>query len=212
MIPEAGFHFEVLSRAQSRLMPKLAVLKQHGFYLAGGTALALHLGHRTSVDFDFYSLKSFTPEPFLSEITRNVRKATQIQVQENTLILECDRVQTSLFHYPCELLRPLVEANGVLLASAEDIAAMKLVAIIQRGRRRDFIDIYYLLPRMGLKTMLELARRKYPDFNVYLSLQALTYFGDAEPEEVARAIRTHVAWKVVQETILREVEQLRKSL
>jgi len=212
MIPEVGFHFEVLNRAQSRLLPKLAVLKQHGFYLAGGTALALHLGHRTSVDFDFYSLKSFAPEPLLSEIARYVRKATQIQVQENTLILECDRVQTSMFFYPYGLLRSLVEANGIMLASVADIAAMKLVAIIQRGRRRDFIDIYHLLQRMDLKTMLDLARQKYPDFNVYLSLQALAYFGDAAPENATRAMQTRVPWKVVQETILREAEQLRKSM
>jgi hypothetical protein len=204
--------FEILSRAQARLLPNLVGLKSRGFYLAGGTALALHLGHRSSVDFDFYSSEPFEPELLLSEINRRVTETTQIQVKENTLILECDKVQVSAFYYPYRMLKPLEDSGDILLASVEDIAAMKVIAIIQRGRRRDFIDIFYLIDKLGLKKLLALAERKYPDFNLYLALQALTYFEDAERENEARAIRTRVPWKTVKNSITAEVKRLKGRL
>ena len=205
-------HFEILSQGQARLLPRLTPLRDRGFYLAGGTALALQLGHRTSVDFDFYSTEPFEPEPLLSEMNRLVKRTTQVQVKANTLILECDKVQTSAFYYPYRLLKPPVETGDVLLASVEDIAAMKIIAIIQRGRRRDFIDIYYLIAKFGLKRLLALTERKYPDFNLYLALQALTYFEDAERENEIRTIRTRASWKIVKNSVTAEVKRFKDRL
>ena len=91
------------------------------------------------------------------------------------------------------------------VASLEDIAAMKLVAIIQRGTRRDYFDLYVLLERFGLKKLLAMARKKYRGFNEYIALQALVYFDDAERDPEERRLRPFA--KTSWEAVKRRLEQ-----
>ena len=180
---ESKIYYNILSNKQREILPSLGFLKQRQVYLAGGTALALQIGHRSSIDFDFYDSKAFKPEDVLRQFQKFIRDISVIQMNEGTLILDTEGIQVSLFHYEYQVIRPFVHAKYLFLLSLEDISAMKLIAIIQRGTKRDFIDIYYLIQRFGLEIIFFYSEEKYPGiFNPYLALQALTYFKDAENE------------------------------
>ncbi len=205
---------DILTEGQKKLLSKLQHIKNEGFYLAGGTGLALLLGHRTSADFDFYSQSPFDVKKVSSQIKQSVKNIQPIQIQEDTLILKCEGIITSFFVYPYPLLRPLIDLKEVFVASLEDISAMKLVVIIQRGTKRNFIDVYYLIKRLGLDYMLKLSERKYEEFNPYLALQELLYFEDAEKERLSHRkikIKEPSDWENVKDYIVAEVKRIKEK-
>ncbi|MCK4244227.1 MAG: nucleotidyl transferase AbiEii/AbiGii toxin family protein [Candidatus Omnitrophica bacterium] len=206
---------EVLSKRQTEILPHLFFLKEERFYLAGGTALALQIKHRTSIDFDFYTEAEFLPEDIIELFQKETKEITEIQTGRGTLISRIKRVEVSLFHYPYLLLEPFVESKNLNLASLKDIAAMKLIAIIQRGTKRDFFDLYFLIRNFGLEKIIELTQKKYPPFNPYLALQALTYFEDAEKEDLNERkiiFFKPVSWNKVKESFIKEVRVYKKKL
>ena len=176
------FYFSVLNPKQLRLLKKLEFLKKYGFYLAGGTALALQINHRTSVDFDFYTKKKFDSQKLREEFDKRFKTVQEIYIAEDTLGLNVEGIGVSFFRYSYPLIRPCQEIERILLASVEDIAVMKILAISQRGRKRDFIDIYFLIKEFSLRQIVEFIKEKYPMFNIYLGLQGLTYFKDADED------------------------------
>ena len=204
-------YWDVLSKKQVNLLKKLGFLKKYGFYLAGGTALALQINHRTSVDFDFYTEKEFNSRRLREEFDKKFKVVQEIYIAEDTLGLSVDGVGVSFFRYPYPLIRPWQEVENVFLASVEDIAAMKILAISQRGRRRDFIDIYFLIKELGLKQIIELIKEKYPMFNIYVGLQGLTYFKDADedPEKGRFRLLKKVRWDEVKKCIIKEVNKFK---
>lgn len=207
-------HLYVLSSKQIYLMKRLGFLKRHGFYLAGGTALALQIGHRTSVDFDFYTQKKFDNKKLLIELEERFKNVKLIQIPEQTLIVEIEGVEASFFYYPYPLIYPLIEENEFPpLASKEDIAAMKIISIIQRGTKRDFVDIYFLIKEFGLNKIFEITEKKYQSFNPYLALQALVYFTDAERERTKRKISyiKPVNWSEIKKFLIKTVSDFKKS-
>jgi hypothetical protein len=138
-------HPAILNSAQQSA---LAVLIRQptvpSFYLAGGTALALHLGHRESVDFDFFRPESFDPRQLLEELPAPPRVVV-LQEARDTLTVDFRGVKTSFFAYRHPLLKPLEHGPlTVSLASIPDIATMKLAAIAGRGSRKDFVDLYFI--------------------------------------------------------------------
>jgi len=187
-------------------------LKKYGFYLAGGTALALQLGHRTSRDLDFY-----TPHHFRGlALTREFQKIFSKEIQkpglaEDTLWLKFGDTDISFFRYPYKLIRPSLSYLTVKLASPEDIAAMKIEAIIERGTKRDFVDIYYLMKKCGLKQLLNFTQKKYSEvFNEQICLIALMYFKDAEITQKDRKrlyLYENIEWRKIKEYIEKEVKQ-----
>src|SRR3990170_9002750 len=103
------FHFEILGKGQVEIFPKLAFLRGEGFYLAGGTGLALQIGHRTSVDFDFYSQKHFDPAELYRSIEAIFRGRTEKTVQEkDTLFCTARDVDLSFFFYEYPLLKKTI--------------------------------------------------------------------------------------------------------
>lgn len=155
-------HREALGRSQRSLLPRLAPLaRQHGFYLAGGTALALQLGHRHG---------------------------------------RASGVRVSFFEYGYPLLRPVREVEGLRLAALEDIAAMKLAAVAQRGSKKDFVDVFALGRRFGLGGMLASYRKKYGVEDVGHVLVALAYFDDADRERTPMLLQRQ-SWPNVKATI-----------
>lgn len=209
-----NLRWDILDKKRLSLLPKLKFLKKQGFYLAGGTALALQIGHRVSVDFDFYNPAAFDSEKILAEFQENSAKTTLIQKAKNTLIAKIEGIDISLFTYQYKLLHPLVITGSFNLASLEDIAAMKLIAIIQRGVRRDFIDLYFLIKLLGLNKVFQLTQKKYHPFNKYLGLQALTYFTDAEktPEKRKLILLQPAEWKEIKKFIISEAKKIKKSI
>ncbi len=152
--------------------------------MAGGTGIALQIKHRTSIDFDFYIPKEFDAAKIYRQFQEQKPKKILLDTMaKDTLLLELNDIGISLFTYPYPLLKILTESDYFNLASLEDIAAMKMIAIIQRGIRRDFVDLYFLIEKVGLEKIFRFAKKKYPGFNEYLALQALACFGDAEVED-----------------------------
>ena len=204
---------EVLDKKRKKLLSQLIFLRKYGFYMAGGTALALQLGHRTSLDFDFYTEKKFDNEKLLRELGKRFKDIKLIQNPEQTLIVKINRKEISFFHYPYPLIYSLVRNKEIPpLASKKDIAATKVMAIIQRGTKRDFIDIYFLIKEFGLKEIFEIANKKYPSFNKYLALQALTYFEDAEKEKKKRKVTyiKEVNWPKIKDFLIKTVSDFKK--
>lgn len=159
------------------------VLAAHRFYLAGGTALALQLGHRESADLDFFREHAFDPE----HVAADLHVGTVALAERGTLRLWLGDVKVECFHYPYPLLaplRPVPGMPGVLLADTLDIGLMKLAAIGQRGAKKDFIDLYAICRQVyPLAELLRLAPRKFGSrFEHMHYLKSLTYFDDAEAE------------------------------
>jgi len=198
---------EVLGKKRQKLLSQLGFLKKYGFYMAGGTALALHLGHRTSLDFDFYTRKKFNNQSFLRELEKRFKTTILIETAEQTLIVRINEVEVSFFHYPYPLVYPLLNIERVSLASKEDIAAMKIIAVSDRGTKRDFIDIYFLLKEFSIEKMFGFIKKKYPNFNIYVGLRGLTYFADAEEKQKRRLYLFHfVSWTEVKRILIKEVK------
>ena len=189
-------------------------MKNYGFYLAGGTALALQMGHRASLDFDFYTQKNFEPLRLREKFDKRFKKVIEIHVAKDTLILDVEGIEVSFFKYPYKLINPCLKLEEVDIASMEDIASMKILAISQRGIRRDFIDIYFLIQKFGLKKIIELTKEKYPMFNIYVGLQGLTYFKDADEdlEEERFRLFKKISWEGIKKHIIKEVNKVRSQL
>ena len=204
----------VLDKKREDLLNKLGFLKDSGFYLAGGTSLALQIGHRTSLDFDFYTKKEFELPRLREEFDKRFKKVREIHVAEGTLILDIEGIELSFFKYPYKLVKPCSILKDVNLASVEDIAAMKILAISQRGKRRDFIDIYFLIQKFGLKKIMEFTKEKYSMFNIYVGLQGLSYFKDADEDlEVDRfRLFEKISWGKIKNYIVKEVNEVRFQL
>ncbi len=205
-------HNDIFSAAQQSA---LAVLSQQpelrDFYLAGGTALALHLGHRGSVDFDFFRQKSFDPRWLLEQLPSPPRVAV-LQEARDTLTVEFRGVKTSFFAYRHQLIRPL-ESSGLpaQLASIPDIAAMKLAAIAGRGSRKDFVDIYFICRQcFPLKEAFTYLQAKFTDhdYDLYHILRSLTYFADAEAEPMPE-LRVAATWPEIKQFLTTEATRLR---
>lgn len=171
-----------------------------GLRLVGGTALALQIGHRISVDLDLFGeLKG-------DNISLNKKLTAQGQIQliqqtENIHIYSIDSIKVDIVNYPYPWLKPALNIDGLLLATIEDIAAMKLAAITGRGSKKDFIDLYFILQRFNLAEILEFYSEKYPDGSVFLVLRSIAYFDDAE-EELMPKMLIDISWEEVKRAIL----------
>lgn len=172
------------------------------FYLAGGTALALQLGHRISYDLDFFSTSNplgMAERSTLAHRLQNLTPTTIKHEQDEQLYATVMGVEVSFIYQHHPLLYPTIEAAGLRLASAVDIGLMKLSAIKDRGTRRDFVDVYCLRKVASLKTLFELLSQKYfdrPDFTVHLAY-ALQYFEDAEQDTRELQMLQPVKWSNV---------------
>jgi hypothetical protein len=193
-------NLSLLPAPQRRLWDELEAVPRE-FVLYGGTALALHLGHRQSIDFDFFGNRLFNPAllaagiPFLAG-------ATMTQQEPNTLSATVDRdgpVQVSFFGLPHIVrLRPphIARGNGLQVASLLDLAGTKAAVVQQRAEAKDYLDVDALLRdgRIDLATALAAARAIYgPRFNPQITLKALSYFGDGNLSRLPRDTQDRLA-------------------
>lgn len=199
---------DALGRKQRSLLLRLAPLAQgHGFYLAGGTGLALQLGHRRSVDFDWFR-EAPIPDPLrlAAELDASAGRIEIDRVERGTLHASAGGVRLSFLEYRYPLLRSVVQASGVGVASLEDIAAMKLAAVAQRGSKKDFVDVFALGQRFGLDEMLGFYRAKFGVEDVGHVLVALAYFDDADRERLPTLLRPWT-WPGMKATLRRRIER-----
>lgn len=178
--------YTILDKKRKDILPFFDSFKED-FYLAGGTALALQLGHRDSIDFDFFSENDFNAPNLFTKLKETFKehKLQKTQEEENTLtIIVDDTIKISFFTYKYTLLNPLHSEEYMRLASVEDIACMKLSAIISRSTEKDYVDLYFILQHIKLAHLLELASKKFPDLETSLILKSLVYFDDIESEPI----------------------------
>lgn len=178
-------------------------------YLAGGTTLALQIGHRISVDLDFFTQYEFN-EAELSAKLAYIPEFVQDGTAKWTVWGKIGRTKFSLFYYKYPLLEKTVLFEGIQLASLADIAAMKIHAIEGRGTRRDFVDVYFLSKKYSLKQMLDFYQEKYTvlEDHLYSILRSLDYFEDAEQEHQMPQMLTEVSWEEVKEYFEKETRRL----
>ena len=166
------------------------------FYLAGGTALALQIGHRISTDLDFFSTSSLLEikeRESIHQILADRGNYEIISEQDGMLFTKFLGTDLSLIHQPHPLLEQTIDYHGIQLAAPTDIGLMKLAAINSRGTRRDFVDLFCLKESITLDKLLELSEIKYsnrPSFKA-ISARALSYFEDAEQQPMPK-----MAWTV----------------
>lgn len=209
-------HWEAVPPEAQRVLELLAPHAfMQRFYLAGGTALALQLGHRISYDLDFFS-----PEDKLGVGTRaqiasalHASGEAQISTSEDIMLFaKLMGVDISFIYQHHPLLEPAVEIEGIRLASILDIGLMKLSAINSRGTRRDFVDLYCAREHAPLEKLFDLAPRKYydrPDFTV-IAARALQYFEDAESDPRPLKLLSKVRWSDVKKYCVKGARLLTK--
>jgi predicted nucleotidyltransferase component of viral defense system len=178
--------YNILDKKRMAILPLLKEFKSD-FYLAGGTALALQLGHRDSIDFDFFSVKNIDTEKLFERIKTIFvdYEVKKIQEEKNTLTIIIDEnIKISFFTYRYELLNELINEENLKLASIEDIACMKLSAIVSRSTEKDYVDLYFILQNNSLGNLLKLVQKKFPSLDTNLVIKSLTYFDDIVEEAI----------------------------
>lgn len=205
---------EVISKTRHEL---LAALKPGGllkdFYLAGGTAAALHMGHRKSEDFDFFSAQDFDP----AYLTMQLSQFCRFQVSSSgagTLHGFGNDIRLSFLRYTYPLLYPTVDYNGTALADIKDIALMKIIAIANRGTNKDFTDLYFICTQViSLDQLLvDLFPQKFGGqlCSMYHIVRSLQYFDDAEKSPPLDMLKP-VVWDEIKKFFLNETEKLVKD-
>ena len=177
------------------LVEMMAITELKGFRLVGGTALALHMGHRCSVDIDM-----FTDEPFDATALAEAVPMSRQRTSTNSVTGEKDGIKVDLMSHRYPWLDPAVVVDGVRLTSLRDIAALKLNAIANRGSKKDFWDIAALLDSMTIDDMLQCYRLRYPHMDDWQVMRSLAFFDDAEQEPDPVAL-TDATWPDVKARI-----------
>jgi hypothetical protein len=194
----------------------LAILGKRGIvadaYLAGGSALALHYGHRKSDDLDFFSPKPFDPRAMSATLSTLGRFVASF-AEGISLIGEFQGVKYSYFQYQYPLLYPTIPFSTVSLADPRDIAAMKIAAVMDRGTKRDFVDLYELSHKgIPIEDMFVFYDKKYRALksNMFSILRSIGYFDDAEKSDMPQMI-TPLSWETVKQFFITEAMRLGKQ-
>ncbi len=181
------------------------------FYLAGGSGAALHLGHRVSEDLDFFTQSDLDTGALTQRLKRLGEFELQTEAWGTVTGILCG-VRVSFFTYAYPLVEPTHKLFGVNVASLADIGLMKLIAISQRGSRRDFVDLFFICQKLPLERLLALLPRKYSGVNYSLNhiLRSLVYFADAEVEPMPRMLRS-IRWTAVKRFFESEVKKIARA-
>lgn len=178
------------------------------FYLAGGTGLALRFGHRLSRDLDFFTTDLFN-EHLLLQYAHRINGFSLVAKAPHTLHAVIQGTKVTFLGYAYPVLFPLAQFLGVAVADPRDIACMKISAIVSRGTKRDFVDLYAAAQRFGLGDLVQLFDRKYSQtrYNKLHILKSLTFFDDAEKDPMPYML-IPLDWVQVKEFFVREASRL----
>ncbi|MEO8087094.1 MAG: nucleotidyl transferase AbiEii/AbiGii toxin family protein [Bacteroidota bacterium] len=191
--------YRAVHQATLELLRELSSLDEiKDFSLVGGTSLALHLGHRISVDLDFFSERPFDETKLLAKLRSLLSPVNILTQSENSLNLFIREIRTGFLSLQYKKCKPIKKVDGISIFAIEDIAAMKLSAIASRGTKKDFYDIYFILQEFSLPEIFSFMNQKYPDLNQLQVLMSLTYFDDAE-YSLEPVILKPVDWHAVKE-------------
>lgn len=212
MVTLSAPHWNVVTPNMQRLLIYIGQQPfSHRFYLAGGTALALQIGHRRSVDFDFFSATDEVEENSRNEIIARLSPfPTQvIESVGGNLLMLVDDIRVGFFGYGYPLVDETVRFENVLLASLYDIGLMKCDALISRGSRKDFYDLFYISRYVELDHLLQLGEKKYPLFRDFplMVLESMTLFNNAD-RDVQPELFDKIPWEQVKQFFIERAHLL----
>ncbi|MFA6047427.1 MAG: nucleotidyl transferase AbiEii/AbiGii toxin family protein [Parcubacteria group bacterium] len=204
---------QAIDKKTKRVFEKIAQTPiAKNFYLAGGTALALQLGHRKSIDLDWFCQNDFSN----AEIKNQLASIGHLDIRsedEGTIHGQLDGINITFLRYRYDQLFPFVVFNHANLSDERDISAMKIDAMSTRGSKKDFIDIYFLLEKYLLADLIGFFKKKFKkiSYNKLHILKSLAYFEDAENDPMPIMLKEN-DWKKVKEKIVRETAKYLDSL
>lgn len=176
------------------------------FRLVGGTALSLQIGHRISIDLDFFTNEEFDVDLLLGYLTDGNYEYQILQKSNNTLILNIDGIKVDFIRFRYPFLKSVVTIDNVRLAQIEDIASMKVDAIAGRGAMKDFFDLYFILKLYSLNEVLQWYYNLYKHQTLFHTLKSLTYFEDADNNVLPIILDKGVDWESVKQYIVSQVK------
>lgn len=196
--------------ATLELLRKLMAFEYlNSFNLVGGTALALQIGHRISIDLDLFSISDFDEKDLKLKIEKFCieNKYEYMWDIESNMSLSgtIDGIKVDFIRYPYELIDEIVIDENIRMLSIKDIAAMKLSAIAQRGEKKDFFDFYELLKIFSINDMLNFYMNKYPHTDTTFLIRSLTYFDDADIQNDPIMIKDY-SWSHVKNEIIKNTK------
>lgn len=184
----------------------MSVEEFNKYRLVGGTALALQWGHRESIDIDMFGDSDLTSDEIVNHL--NSYGAVKILKKSKSInIFMVNNIKVDFVNYKYKWLDEIYFEDNIRMATAKDIAAMKINAITGRGSKKDFIDLYFLLNYFTLEEILSFFISKYYDATLFLAIKSLTYFDDADLQEMPK-IFEKINWEDIKKTILKNYYKL----
>lgn len=174
--------------------------------LVGGTSLALQYGHRRSVDLDFFGATTEDVEELTEMMHLCAKEVVRGNCTKSIKAYFLDGIKVDVVNYKYEWIDEPVKENGIIMASPKDIAAMKVNAIMGRGTKKDFVDMYFLLQHYSFQEIMDFYLKKYPDGSEYRAILSLTYFEDANSQPMPLMFQS-VDWESIKDTIKKNVEE-----
>ena len=171
--------------------------------LVGGTALALQIGHRKSIDLDFFGKIEVEKDELVIALEQ-IGALTVLKESPRIHIYLLNNVKIDIVDYQYSWVDDVVVKQGIRMASLKDIAAMKVTAIIGRGTKKAFVDIAFLLRYFSMNDILDFYSQKYPDGSIFMAMKSLAYFDDAE-EDIMPYMLTDITWENIKQQILSNI-------
>lgn len=181
------------------------------FALAGGTSLSLRLGHRLSIDLDFFLETDFESEKLAEIITEELKNNTILILEKNTVNVVVNGIKVQFLGHLYATLKPYEILEDTKHYSFEDITAMKLNAIANRGDKKDFWDYSFLLEKFSPLDTLAFFQRKYKQRDPWHVIKSLSYFQDANNQPDPVIIKS-TSWQEVKEKVLRAQKEITSYL
>jgi hypothetical protein len=185
---------EILTREQKKLLPLIRVFSDQEYYLVGGTAIALQLGHRHSVDFDLFSYKPIKRQNIKKLIEQHKYPTRDLLFEDSEqLHIVLNSVKTTFFHYPHKVTAPLWYKDVVAMPDLLSLAAMKAYALGGRGKWKDYVDLYFLLrDHFTMQAVAVKSKELFGHFfNAKLFREQLSYFDDVDYGEKVTCLSGH---------------------
>ncbi|MFY0674676.1 MAG: nucleotidyl transferase AbiEii/AbiGii toxin family protein [Bacteroidia bacterium] len=173
------------------------------FFLVGGTALALMIGHRISVDLDFFTREEVDFKELAKTVVKNFPEANVFEINKGGLNVLIDGVKVDFVRHDYPFIKPLETIEGIRLLSKIDIALQKVNAIVGRASKKDFFDLYFLLKEYSLQEIIEGYQNKYGNVYASLIIRSMMWFEDAEGQPDPEVFEK-ISWNHVKDSI-REV-------
>lgn len=200
-------HYETIHPGTLDLLKRiLSIPELSELRLVGGTALALQLGHRISIDLDMFGKIELNTST-IADMLGQIGPTTILQDSENIHVYDVAGVKVDIVNFPYGWKKPAIEEDGIRIADIDDIAAMKVAAAIGRGTKKDFYDIAQLLEHYELQEILGLFLEKYPHSSEFTAIKGLTYFDDAETDANPNML-VKQTWNNVKKAIIKAVNKL----